>query len=346
MLFEGHLPLSPTDKIPTLDYQLDYSDSKKSTQRLLLSLFEQPKNLKISVFQGGLTNKLLRATFDDSTVNKVVLIRIYGNNTELLVNRESEKRNMLLLSKMGFGPQLYACFDNGMIYEYIEGRPFEKNDVLDSEKSQLVAAHLAEWHLLNLGKREPWVFSTCQDWMSLLPRYYDDAVLPGWNLDRLNREYYELKKELLKLESIVVFCHNDVQIGNIIYNSESKSLKFIDYEYGDFNYRGFDIGNHFCEFAATDLNWNKYPAKEFRMNWYLVYLSKFLDREPSLFELHKLEKEVLGFSLLSHFIWAIWGLIQVKLSDIEFDYFGYSESRLQEYLDRKQEFLCSTQEQI
>ena len=28
-------------------------------------------------------------------------------------------------------------------------------------------------------------------------------------------------------------------------------VRFIDYEYADFNYQAFDIGNHFNEFAGT-----------------------------------------------------------------------------------------------
>ena len=114
MLFEPP-KVESVDSIPTLTYQVDYSNSSKSTHSLLLSLFEQPKNVKCEVFQGGLTNKLLRVTFDDEGVKKVVLVRVYGNNTELLVNRKMEKRNMLMLSKVGYGPQLYACFENGLI---------------------------------------------------------------------------------------------------------------------------------------------------------------------------------------------------------------------------------------
>lgn len=31
------------------------------------------------------------------------------------------------------------------------------------------------------------------------------------------------------------------------------SIQFIDYEYSCYNYRGFDIGNHFCEWAGNCL---------------------------------------------------------------------------------------------
>lgn len=31
-------------------------------------------------------------------------------------------------------------------------------------------------------------------------------------------------------------------------------MKFIDYEYADYNYQAFDIGNHFNEFAGERRN--------------------------------------------------------------------------------------------
>lgn len=52
------------------------------------------------------------------------------------------------------------------------------------------------------------------------------------------------------LNSPVVFCHNDLLLGNVIYNSDNESVTFIDYEYAGMNYQAFDIGNHFNEFAG------------------------------------------------------------------------------------------------
>jgi choline/ethanolamine kinase len=44
------------------------------------------------------------------------------------------------------------------------------------------------------------------------------------------------------VESPVVFCHNDLQEGNILYNDDEpdpakKKMTFIDWEYGNYNYR-------------------------------------------------------------------------------------------------------------
>lgn len=68
---------------------------------------------------------------------------------------------------------------------------------------------------------------------------------------------YAFRKHLTTLKSPVVFCHNDLQEGNILLReSESgcRSLCLIDYEYCAYNYRGFDIANHFIEWIYNYTN--------------------------------------------------------------------------------------------
>jgi Predicted choline kinase involved in LPS biosynthesis len=67
---------------------------------------------------------------------------------------------------------------------------------------------------------------------------------------KLEEEYAMLKRELSSLGSPVVFCHNDLLLANVIYNSKKRTVTFIDYEYSNINYQAFDIGNHFAEFAG------------------------------------------------------------------------------------------------
>jgi thiamine kinase-like enzyme len=69
---------------------------------------------------------------------------------------------------------------------------------------------------------------------------------------KLEEEYALLKAELCSLGSPVVFCHNDLLLANVIYNAEKSTVTFIDYEYSNYNYQAFDIGNHFAEFAGKN----------------------------------------------------------------------------------------------
>jgi ethanolamine kinase len=60
------------------------------------------------------------------------------------------------------------------------------------------------------------------------------------------------------LNAPVVFAHNDLLSGNFMLNDEEEKLYLIDFEYGSYNYRGFDIGNHFNEYAGYDCDYSLY----------------------------------------------------------------------------------------
>lgn len=65
-------------------------------------------------------------------------------------------------------------------------------------------------------------------------------------------EINQLKYKLDQLQSPIVFAHNDLLLGNVIYNCDKNCVTFIDYEYAHMNYQAFDIGNHFAEFQGKD----------------------------------------------------------------------------------------------
>lgn len=65
--------------------------------------------------------------------------------------------------------------------------------------------------------------------------------------------------------SPVLFCHNDLQEGNILLKMDKKSLEsstpsllIIDYEYCAYNYRAFELANHFIEWIF-DYKHDEYP---------------------------------------------------------------------------------------
>src|SRR5699024_10152436 len=97
--------------------------------------------------------------------------------------------------------------------------------------------------------------------------------------------------------SPIVFCHNDLQEGNILLPSDEKisTLKstklhhfenhivFIDFEFCAYNYRGFDLGNHFCErmFDYSNPEWphfyvyeGQYPGEEDKRYFVREYLKQ------------------------------------------------------------------------
>ncbi|KAJ6638414.1 Ethanolamine kinase, partial [Pseudolycoriella hygida] len=173
-------------------------------------------------------------------------------------------------------------------------------------------------------------------------------IRPTWNDDnvkfkQLRDEFAELYKHLVTLNSPVVFCHNDLLLGNVIYEKLTNRITFIDYEYAGQNFQAFDIGNHFTEFAGVDqIDYSRYPSKEFQLNWLQTYLEVYHGPEKLITkrDVHVLYVQTNKFALASHFLWTVWALIQAEHSTIDFDFVAFAQMRYNEYKARKDTFLA------
>lgn len=162
------------------------------------------------------------------------------------------------------------------------------------------------------------------------------------SIQELSDGFTKLYAHLKTLGSPVVFAHNDLLLGNVIYTEPAARVAFIDYEYADHNYQAYDIGNHFTEFAGNfnngyfsaselymlfiplgidEVDYARYPSKEFQYAWLRTYLETYngVD-EVGDKEIHRLYGQVNAFALASHYFWTIWAMIQAEHSTIDFDF--------------------------
>ncbi|KAI9546461.1 hypothetical protein NQZ68_026682 [Dissostichus eleginoides] len=167
---------------------------------------------------------------------------------------------------------------------------------------------------------------------------------PVPSFETLSAEMESLKRHLSQIDSPTVLCHNDLLTKNIIYNHKEGMVKFIDYEYADYNYQAFDIGNHFNEFAGVnDVNYSRYPSRELQRDWLMAYLQSYnhsTGREVTVTEAEvtKLYIQVCKFSLASNFLWGLWAILQSRFSSIDFDFERYATARLNYYFEKKEEY--------
>lgn len=136
-------------------------------------------------------------------------------------------------------------------------------------------------------------------------------------------EFNELYAILEATKSPVLFCHNDLLLGNVIYSEERNVVTFIDFEYAEVNFQAFDIGNHFAEFPGVDANgidYSKYPSPEYQRAWIRTYLEEYEENSVTDDDVEKMYKQANKFALSSHFLWALWSLIQAEHSTIDFDF--------------------------
>ncbi|XP_011163675.1 ethanolamine kinase 1 isoform X3 [Solenopsis invicta] len=279
----------------------------------------------------------------------MVLIRIYGNNSDLLIDRKSEIKNIRILNKAGYTHCIYATFNNGFAYEFLEGETLTTETVRNPKVYPLIAKRMAEMHNLDSENefipKEAFIWEKTKKFMEIMPKRFSDSLkqakfemlIPSYAI--LEKEYQILKSTLSRVNNPIVFAHNDLLLGNILYNQKQSRVVFIDYEYTALNYQAFDIANHFAEFAGFDEpDYSLYPDKNFQKMWLKEYLQVYnATTNVSEKDVDELYWQVTQFAPLPHFFWGCWAIIQSEHSNIEFDFLAYAAIRFNEYFRWKEE---------
>lgn len=151
--------------------------------RSVRSEWDQEDKVQIKVFTDGITNRLV-GCYLLTDPQDVVLIRVYGNHTELFIDRKMEIRNMKLMHESGLSPPIYATFNNGICYGYTPGSVCSYEMVCDPTISSLIASKLAQMHSLVFNKsslcsgdvKNPSLFNAFRKWLKLVPRSLDDPI--------------------------------------------------------------------------------------------------------------------------------------------------------------------------
>ncbi|XP_077424042.1 choline kinase alpha isoform X1 [Vanacampus margaritifer] len=342
-------------------------------------------DFEITIIRGGLSNKLFLCSLPDSvdTVGdepRSILLRLYGAILQMSCNKgesqQSNKENpfqgaeamvlesvmFAILAERELGPKLYGIFPQGRLEQYMPSRKLETCELSDTSISAEVAEKMAEFHGMRMpfNKEPKWLFGTMDKYLSQVMRLNFTRESHLQHFDRLlsynlQQEMDWLKSLLESTHSPVVFCHNDCQEGNILLlkghnQSDKQKLMLIDFEYSSYNYRGFDIGNHFCEwmydyncdeFPFFKVNAQAYPSKAQQLHFIENYLRASdqgfdnLSQQDQMKMKEELYMEVNRFSLASHFFWGLWSIIQARLSTIKFGYLEYAMDRFDAYFQQK-----------
>ncbi|XP_053305662.1 choline kinase alpha [Spea bombifrons] len=340
---------------------------------------------QITVIRGGLSNMLFRCALPEdvklvANEPRCVLLRLYGAILQMSCNKgenqETQRESFFqgaeamvmesvmfaILAERSLGPKLYGIFPQGRLEQYIPSRKLETEELGLPDMSAEIAEKMARFHGMSMpfNKEPKWLFGTMEKYLKQVLKIKFTRESHARKLNKFLS--YNLPKEMANLRALlegtpspVVFCHNDCQEGNILLlegseNSEKQSLMLIDFEYSSYNYRGFDIGNHFCEwmydytyekFPFFKGSFSKYPTRKQQLHFISSYMAEFYPGFENLSneERSKVETEMLTevnrFALASHFFWGLWSIVQAKISSIEFGYMEYASARFDAYFQQK-----------
>lgn len=335
----------------SIDIALPSSEMEAQVRDVCRTLIKRWSGLNNSQFKvervsGGITNLLLKVSVKNEHEEDVpVTVRVFGPNTDVVIDRERELQAICYLSAAGFGAKLLGVFENGMVQSFIDACTLTPTDMSKPKLAAEIARQLRKFHEMEIpGSKDPqlWtdIFKFLDKASSL--RFEDTAKQAKYasiSFDELREEAMSLKVVTDCLNAPIVFAHNDLLSGNLMLSEKEEKLYLIDFEYGSYNFRGYDIANHFNEYAGFECDYSLYPDKDSQYHFFRHYLSPDNPELASESELEVIYVETNCYALASHLYWAFWAIVQAKYSPINFDYLEYYFLRYNEYRKQKDHFI-------
>jgi len=371
------------DKVREKAYQLckEYLQGKwKEIVSSQLVIKQISGGLSNVVFYVGLPEHLIDTEAREPTQ---VLLRLFGDLSSGPVHEfrlVQETLVFTMLAERNLGPRLFGVFPGGRLEEFIQGHPLTSEELRSPVYSEEIAKNTGLIHSLNVpvSKDPNWLGDTMRSLALKLAPMVPDRVPQSEReavtfLKKVNlrQEVDWLLSFLRNVPSPVVFSHNDINCGNILVRDDPESwdpVVLIDFEFAAYNYRGFDLANHFIEwiydygtktFPYFSKNESKYPTRAQMERWVKRYLEvyeeqKSLQDENNLHhkrnqvrtkgivgkeKMEDILDEIAAYSLASHLLWVVWACKQAQTSSITFSYYCYSYTRLKDYFKEKEEVI-------
>lgn len=296
--------------------------------------------------KGGTTNNLLKCEYcgKEAGLERVVAVRLYGENTDMIIDRAVERKVTSFLGSIGRAPRFYGSFPGGAVSAFVPGRTLRMEEL--PEYAEAIAKELGLWHSLPCDApalaglpQEVTLWKQTELWIDVLAESVPDPEFARCGIEVLRAEEAYLRGELSKddgqgLLPVSCLCHNDVAALNIVLNEETKALTFIDFDYVNYNSPRFDLGNHFCEYGGLVCDYTRFPDRAAQERFIRPYLRAILggSREPTDEEVAEECARATRWSLTSHFMWAVWSLFLAKVKPSpDFDYIEYALGRFSAY---------------
>jgi thiamine kinase-like enzyme len=261
------------------------------------------RSLEIKRIPAGLTNANYRVRVDGAPY----FVRIPGPATELLaVDRANELFNTRAAAAAGVGPAVvHHDPDTGaIVMEWLPGRTMSNPAFAESGMPARIAGSLRRLHD---GPR----FRDDFDMFRLAERYLRladerDIPIPDGYRERLG-EVAAIEVALAARPLPSVPCHNDLLAEN--YLDDGERLWIVDYEYSGNNDPTFELGN-----TAQELGFDEARQAELCSAYFGAATKALLARM-------RLQM------IISDVGWTLWAAIQARISDIDYDFWGWSIER-------------------
>jgi thiamine kinase-like enzyme len=264
-------------------------------QRLQVAL--GPREGAPVALDGGITNRNYRVRF----AGEDYVVRLHGSETGLLgIDRAAERQAAEAAAELGIAPAIAAGVDGALVTRFLAARELRPGEL--SARVDELARALHSFH--ESGVELPVSF----DVPALLESYTRVVRERGGTVPP---EYGEAAVVAARIARALPPsrprpCHNDLLPGNLLCTVDGQ-LMLVDWEYAGMGHPYFDLGN---------LSVNNELDEDAERRLLAAYHGEPCTR-PRLAAL-KLAR------LLSDAREAAWGVLQARISSLDFDFDGYA----------------------
>ena len=275
-----------------------------------MSTWNAADSIRAEPLTGGITNRNYRVDVDHESF----VVRIYGRDTELLgVNRRHEYECNLRAAATGVAPQVIAFFPelNSIVTRFIAGTSITADAIGTPVNIRRAARAIRRLHG---SPPYPGSFSPFR----AIEEYRRTATqlgcrTPG-DLDGLFGCAAQLEAAMYAGgPTALVPCHNDLLNENFI---DDGSIRIIDYEYAAMGDPYFDLGNFAVHHRFDDEQDARLLDSYFMAERGEEYLTRVPGDAMARLKLMKMASDLRE---------AMWSVVQVELSALDFDYQAYAD---------------------
>ena len=314
-------------------------------------------HIYVSIITGGLTNSLflLKITSEGDSSSKhedptCCLLRIFAN---LWSQEEIALNNVItaILAERGIGPRIYGVLpgNQGRLEEFYISRQLRTTELIQHFDWIAVMVGKFNRQTMPLPKTDKFLLNSMHRFLekiNTLPieiKTYTEKIERIRSLLNWDKEINWIGEYMRSIGSPILLCHNDLNESNFLLLKDGQ-LKLIDFEFCNYNYRGFELAQLFYECSITMTypeypyfkhTYEDYPNYEQRREFITKYLNAF---EPGIshdeIEINSVLLEVECMKIAVDLYWALWSLVMAYIDD-RFGYTEYADLRIEFYLSEK-----------
>ncbi len=250
------------------------------------------EQVSIEPLGGGITNR----NFKVEAGGREFVLRIGGTDTELLgIDRTAEHAASRVAAELGLGPEVVA---------FIEPEGYLVTRFVDGEVGKVDVERVgAALRLLHGGPALPGRFNSFRvvETYRITARDHGVAVPSAYDTAKELADRIERRRSGAPLRP----CHNDLLNANFI--DDGVRLWLVDWEYAGMGDPFFDLGNFAVNHELAEEGENALLAAYGSDEGDALVLMRFM----------------------SDFREAMWGIVQLAISELDFDFAAYAEEHFE-----------------